>query len=178
MRAARRIAVACVVGLILLAKPLATGADPVPAQAPHIPVVQRQAICEVSRGAGLGGIDLVASLAVRTFPRRYWVTMTAIGYAESCGIPDRIGEIDTPYPSVGLWQIRLVHARYLARVTGSTDRTAWIRWLSIPGNNAQAALAVYEGPGGLQEWGAYRSGRWKLFVRAAERAIKEVEATK
>lgn len=76
--------------------------------------------------------------------------------------------------SWGLWQIHNVHSTWLINATGSTNPCVWQQWLSTPTNNAQAALAIYEGQG-LTAWTTYQTGAYKQYLSQAQTAVNEAQ---
>lgn len=172
-------------GVLILLHAAPLGAV-VAAQPLHVSVQERRAVSEVpawetsasevSRGGLPRGYALVAYEVTRTFPPEQWITFTEIGIAESCGDPARVGDVDTPFQSYGLFQIRAaVHPRLMKRLTGSDRLVDWVAWLDDPGNNAEAALAIWRGPRGLDNWGSWTDGRTELFREAAQQSLMEVK---
>ena len=85
------------------------------------------------------------------------------------------GTAEAPYScsgktSEGLWQINMpAHWPYLQSVANSADPCIWAQWLWVPGNNARAALAVYQSQG-LGAWTTYNDGRWVAYLPQARAA--------
>jgi hypothetical protein len=136
-------------------------------------------------------IDVAAAAAYNTFP---WdmidtpngqyslpVVMLAIAGAESAWDNNSAG--DWGYggstcdgsTSWGLWQIHNVHSDYLINVTASDNPCDWQQWLSIPENNAISALALYQGPIGLNNWTTYKNNSYLNYLEQSQEAINALQ---
>ena len=146
----------------------------------------------------------VARAAVATFPDDAIdtpqgayplpVVMVAIAGAETGGTwaDDTAGDCDFSGPSCGqcsfggsgatswgAWQIHNSHATYLEQVTGSSDPCSWARWLFVPSNCAQAALAVLgsDPQAGLSNWSTWGRG-YGHYLEFIGQAVDAVEAAR
>lgn len=94
--------------------------------------------------------------------------MAAIALAESGGNAGAVGDVSlansTWGPSIGLWQIRSLHAH---RGTGK-ERDAQI--LTDPARNAQSARIIY-GQQGYRAWSVYSSGAYAKHLAAVDAAV-------
>lgn len=148
----------------------------------------------------MSDLSAIAQAAVQIFPNvaiatsvgtiALPVAMVAIAGSESCGWNDQaVGDCGYGGPSCGIctcgpgqggtswgaWQIHNVHSAYLQGATGSADPCVWHQWLSIPLNCARAALAIYQGPGGLGNWSTWRDGSWKKHLPLAQTAVQAAQ---
>ena len=139
-------------------------------------------------------ITQAATAALNTFPKVNVSTtqgplflptvMVAIAGAESDWIASNRGDLGYDpqyglcqgYSSWGLWMIHNVHYAYLESETGLTDPCSWAQWLSVPANNAQAALAVYQSQG-LGAWMTYTQGEWVGFLERAKLAVAQAQGS-
>lgn len=116
-------------------------------------------IAQLAYDAGFRGRDLEVSVAV--------------ALAESGGetkIPGDVSQQDGTWgPSIGLWQIRSLHAH---RGTGRLrDQEANLR----PAVNAKHARAIWRERGGtFAAWGAYTNGSYRQHLAVARRAAASV----
>lgn len=94
--------------------------------------------------------------------------MAAIALAESGGNANAVGDQNlvsgTWGPSIGLWQIRSLHAQ---RGTGKERDGSR---LTDPAFNARSARIVYESQG-FRAWSVYSSGAWAKHAKAVSAAV-------
>lgn len=119
-------------------------------------------IAMYAKGAGFTGEDLVTAVAI------------AIG--ESGGRTDAKGDVTLQTekwgPSIGLWQIRSLHAE--KGTGGRRDELANYD----PGHNAATAYALYKGRGyGFADWSVYNSGAYKGHLSAARAGVSATTGT-
>jgi hypothetical protein len=92
------------------------------------------------------------------------LTLAAISHAESSGNNYAVGDQGT---SIGLFQIHYtVHGDILTAMTGSSDPNFWVKWLTVPINNINAAIAVYHSQG-LGAWTTYTNGAYLAYLESA-----------
>ena len=144
------------------------------------PTTTRATIAAVGSGMGAApapripnrvnsaGEILSTWLAVGGDPKEA-VLMTAIAMAESSGRQDAHNpNASTGDNSYGLWQINMINdlgpARRQQFGINSNDQ------LFDPATNARAALAIRKSQG-FGAWSVYRSGAYKQYLAAAERAM-------
>ena len=130
---------------------------------PAVPASGRLAAADIYRLALAAGLPADAA-----------VTATAVALAESGGDVDVAGDeglVDDEWgPSVGLWQIRCLHA-----ATGTGAPRDCSR-LADPAFNAAAMAQVSNAGASWQPWSAYTSGAHREHLGAAEAAAAEVGA--
>jgi Lysozyme like domain len=97
------------------------------------------------------------------------ITATAIGLAESSGIPNNFNPLDPHGGSVGLMQINGANA-------GLLGGQNWIANGVDPAQNMQAAYAIYSQSGGFGQWGAYNNGSYQRYMSQAQAAASGVGA--
>jgi hypothetical protein len=149
----------------------------------------------------MSDIAAIAQAAVATFPDVLIptplgglplpVVMVSIAGEESCGFnAQAAGDCGYDLPacgsctcgpgtgatSWGAWQIHSIHEDYLRGVTGSSDPCVWSRWLFDPLNCAKAALWLYQGPSGLDNWTTWTSGTWERSLSQAQMAVTAANA--
>ena len=131
------------------------------AVSPAVPASGRLAAADIYRLALAAGLPADAA-----------VTATAVALAESGGDVDVAGDeglVDGEWgPSVGVWQIRCLHA-----ATGTGGPRDCSR-LADPGFNAAAMAAVSATGTSWAPWSAYTSGAHRTHLGAAEAAAAEV----
>jgi hypothetical protein len=110
----------------------------------------------------------VVTAIQRRFPPSAWVTMVAIGLAESGLDPRARGDLlylpgsCRGYCSWGALQINLcAHAALIATLSGRTDPCGQAAWLEDPDHTAQAAYAIWRtsGYGAWSTWWQDASAR-------------------
>lgn len=119
----------------------------------------------------LAAADIYQLALAAGLPPAQAVTGTAVALAESAGDVDVAGDeglVDGEWgPSIGLWQIRCLHA-----ATGTGAPRDCSR-LTDPGFNAAAMAAISAGGTSWQPWSAYTSGAYAAHLGAAEAAARE-----
>lgn len=123
--------------------------------------------------------------------------MIAIGFAESGGNPDALGDFvgqpgeqlpadaidhsfyaDGPaglqnYTSIGLWQINMAwNWQLVSGLAGTDDPQAVGEWLQVPENNGAAAAAIYDSQG-FGAWATFNSGAYLQYTQAAQQAFNQ-----
>lgn len=116
--------------------------------------------------------EVYAQLLAAGWPAELAVIMTAIAGAESGWRDDAQGDLGLQNaiwgPSFGLFQIRTVRAD-----TGKgTDRD--IQRLQSVGEQAEAALSIYQRAGSFAPWSVFQSGAYQRFLPEAEAAAARV----
>ncbi len=91
------------------------------------------------------------------------ITATAIGMAESSGVPNNFNPSDPHGGSVGLMQINGANASLLG---GSN----WLQAGTDPAASMGAAYSLYSNRGGFTDWGTYTNGAYQSFMPAAQAA--------
>lgn len=164
-RRRRRTSRGWLAAVALLAAVAAAGgapAEPGVAEAvgPAAPASGRLAAADIYRLALAAGLPPDAAM-----------TATAVALAESGGDVDVTGDeglVDDEWgPSVGLWQIRCLHA-----ATGTGGPRDCSR-LADPAFNAAAMAAVSAAGSDWRPWSAYTSGAHTAHLGAAEAAAAE-----
>ena len=91
------------------------------------------------------------------------ITATAIGLAESAGIPNNFNPADPHGGSVGLFQINGANA-------GLIGGSSWQTTGTDPQASANAAYSLYSTRGGFTDWGAYTNGSYQNYLGQASAA--------
>src|SRR5271166_6196980 len=91
------------------------------------------------------------------------ITATAIGLAESAGIPNNFNPNDPHGGSVGLFQINGANAGLIGGGNWQTTGTD-------PQASANAAYSLYSTRGGFGDWGAYNNGSYQNYLGQAQAA--------
>lgn len=150
----------------LLAAVAAAGND-----APAGPGVAEAVGPAVPASGRLAAADIYRLALAAGLPPDAAVTATAVALAESAGDVDIAGDedlVDDEWgPSVGLWQIRCLHA------DGGTGAPRDCSRLVDPGFNAAAMAAVSDAGTDWRPWSAYTSGAHTAHLGAAEVAAAE-----
>jgi len=96
--------------------------------------------------------ESIEDMIKRIFPED-WQLATAIFKAESGLRADAKGDTNTPYPSIGIAQIRMLPERELDE-----------EWLKVPENNLLYARHLKD-LHSWKPWSAFTSGKYKLFIK-------------